>query len=277
MEAIESVIAQFEQTSGQAVEEKQQLNAAISSGLTGLDEVTGTGGFVRGRIMEISGDNMAGKTWFCLNMVKHFLDNSDVNAGAVIWANTERTLRLQQVADYGIDVNDGRFRMIQADTGETTMQIALQLVQTGQVAMLITDSLASISTNIDHQNSDFTQSNHSSYISGLLKTLTQLAAENNTLAIFTNQMRANVNNGEVNGLTTTGGNAIRHYAYLRMHLTRNFIFDKDDNYLGTNVRALFLKNKDGMPFTKFDYHIDNTKQFNEGLINHGFKRNDLVI
>jgi len=224
----------------------------ISTGVELIDEAIGVGGIPRGRITEIYGKESVGKSTLCLQTIaqahKQGLDCAYVDA--------EHALSIDRMRDLG--VNTEKLVIVQPDSGEQALDFVEMSVRSGQFAVIVVDSVAALATadEIQKDMGDSSMATLARLMSKAMKKLAAPVSKNNVALIFTNQTRTNIGvygGGEV----TSGGNALKFYASLRLHLRqKGQIKDASGNKIADKVELNVKKNKVAVPFKKVEYQID---------------------
>jgi len=217
----------------------------ISTGSLVLDKALGIGGLPRGRIVEVKGPEASGKTTVCL----HTAANAQKTGGIVAFVDTEHALDPKYAELVGVSVED--LLLSQPNTGEEALGIVETLLKTRSVALIIVDSVAALipRAELEGKMGDAHMGLQARLMSQACRKLTGRIQKSNTLVIFTNQIRMKI--GVVWGSpeTTSGGNALKFYASVRLDIRRTGSEkDKDDNIISNNVKIKVIKNKLAPPF-----------------------------
>ena len=223
---------------------------AVSSGSLGLDIALGIGGLPRGRVVEIYGPESSGKTTLCLSVVAEI----QKAGGVAAYIDAENALDPIYAAKLGVNVPD--MLISQPDTGEQALEIADMLVRSGGVDIVVIDSVAALvpKAEIEGEMGDQLPGLQARLMSQALRKLTGNIKRTNTLVIFINQIRMKIGVMFGSPETTTGGNALKFYASVRMDIRRIGTIKKNDEVIGSETKVKVVKNKVAPPFreTLFD-------------------------
>jgi recombination protein RecA len=224
---------------------------AISTGSLSLDIALGIGGLPKGRIIEIYGPESSGKTTLAL----HCIAEAQKSGGVCAFVDAEHALDPIYARKLGVDLDD--LLVSQPDTGEQALEITDTLVRSGAVDVLVIDSVAALTprAEIEGEMGDSLPGLQARLMSQALRKLTASISKSNTLVIFINQIRMKIGVMYGNPETTTGGNALKFYASVRLDIRRTGQIKERDEVIGSETRVKVVKNKVAPPFKQVQFDI----------------------
>jgi recombination protein RecA len=259
-ERVDSITAKMEKDFGKGIimgaKDKPMAQQAISTGSIGLNKALGIGGLPKGRIVEIFGPESSGKTTMCLELIVQAHKESGKRCAII---DTEHSIDLGYAEKLGVDMN--RLDISQPDYGEQALEIAERLIESKEYSIVVVDSVAALvpKSELEGDMGDPSMGKHARLMSQALRKLAGVVNKSGAILMFTNQMRDKIGVMFGSPETTTGGNALKFYASIRMDVRRSLTKENSvlsgETKIGNKTTVKVIKNKVAPPFREAIFNI----------------------
>jgi recombination protein RecA len=257
LKAVAAAVAAIEKQFGKGAvmhlggEVREQKVAVIPTGSVGLDRALGVGGYPRGRVVELFGNESSGKTTLTL----HAIAQVQAQGGVAAFIDAEHALDVNYARKLGVRVEE--LLISQPDTGEQALEITEQLVRSGAVDLIVVDSVAALvpRAEIEGEMGDAHMGVQARLMSQALRKLTGAVSRSGCCIIFINQIRMKIGVVFGNPETTTGGNALKFYSSVRMEIRRTSNLKDGESVVGTRAKVKVVKNKVAPPFQEVEFDL----------------------
>jgi len=256
--ALEATINNLEKNFGKGtimfMKDKPNVDiGVIPTGCLSIDNALGIGGIPRGRVTEVFGPEMSGKTTLCL----HIIAQAQKLGGLAAFVDAEHALDINYAANIGVDVPN--LLMSQPDYGEQALEVVEALVRSSSVDIIVVDSVAALTprAEIEGEMGDAPMAMQARLMSQALRKLTAIVSKSNTAVIFINQLRMKIGMVFGNPETTTGGNALKFYSSVRIDIRKIAAIKEGDIIIGNRTKVKIVKSKVSTPFKQVEIEIIN--------------------
>jgi len=269
-EALEEIKQRFGEGAIMNLRDAKAMDVeAISTGSVSLDQILGVGGFPRGRVIEVFGPESSGKTTIAL----HLCAEAQKKGGVAAFIDAEHALDPDYAKRIGVNISD--LLISQPDSGEQALQIVETLAESGEVDVIVVDSVAALTpkAEIAGDIGEFQIGLQARLMSSALRKLSSIVSRTQTVVLFLNQIRMKIGVMFGNPETTPGGMALKFYSSVRLEVRRAAQIKQGENIIGNRVRAKVIKNKVAPPFktAEFDIYYNEGISYFPDLLNVGLK------